>query len=122
MARKGKESRETEKTQSEVTAVGGVPAIPRWVPPVLYAVVTLFLFRKFVFTGEMLFGSDTISLGYMARAFFAEALKGGTFPLWNPIILGGTPFLDSLAGGTPSTPPPSSFSSWRPSGPWAGSW
>lgn len=76
-----------------------VNRIPGWVPPVLYAVVTLFLFRKFVFSGDMLFGSDTLSLGYMARAFYAEALKGGTFPLWNPIILGGTPFLDSLAGG-----------------------
>lgn len=75
------------------------PAIPSWLPPVLYGVVTLFLFRKFIFSGDMLYGSDTISLGYMARAFFAEAMKGGVFPLWNPIILGGTPFLDSLAGG-----------------------
>ncbi|MFO8175290.1 MAG: hypothetical protein R6T96_13465 [Longimicrobiales bacterium] len=75
------------------------PPIPGWVPPVLYGVVTLFLFRKFIFSGDMLYGSDTISLGYMARAFFAEAMKGGVFPFWNPIILGGTPFLDSLAGG-----------------------
>ena len=80
------------------TRARGLP-VPGWVPPVLYGVVTLFLFRKFVFSGDMLYGSDTISLGYMARAFFAEALRGGVFPLWNPIILGGTPFLDSLAGG-----------------------
>ena len=73
--------------------------IPGWLPPLIYGVVTLLLFRKFVFSGEMLYGSDTLSLGYMARAFFAEALRGGTFPFWNPIILGGTPFLESLAGG-----------------------
>ena len=73
--------------------------VPGWLPPILYGVVTLFLFRKFVFTGQMLFSSDTLSLGYMARAFFAESLRSGIFPFWNPIILGGTPFLSSLAGG-----------------------
>lgn len=84
-------------TEKEIRPPG--PTIPGWLPPVLYGVVTLFLFRKFVFSGDMLYGSDTISLGYMARAFFAEALRTGVFPLWNPVILGGTPFLDSLAGG-----------------------
>lgn len=80
-------------------------AIPGWLPPVLYAVVTLVLFRAFVFSGDMLYGSDTEGLGYMARAFYAEALKSGDFPLWNPIILGGTPFLESLAGGDSLYPP-----------------
>jgi hypothetical protein len=73
--------------------------IPRWVAPVLYAVVTLVLFRKFVFSGDMLFGSDTLSLGYVARAFYASAVERTGFPFWNPVILGGTPFIDSLAGG-----------------------
>lgn len=72
---------------------------PTWFPAVLYGAVTLLLFRKFVFSGQMLYGQDTLSLGFAARAFFAQALKGGGFPLWNPLILGGTPFLDSLAGG-----------------------
>ncbi|MBT8397448.1 MAG: hypothetical protein KJN92_10800, partial [Gemmatimonadetes bacterium] len=72
---------------------------PKWLPPVLYGAVTLLLFRRFVFSGEMLLGQDTLSLGLVARDFFAQALKSGVFPLWNPVILGGTPFLDSLAGG-----------------------
>jgi hypothetical protein len=72
---------------------------PRWLPAVVYGAVTLLLFRKFVFSGQMLLGQDTLSLGFMARDFFAQALRQGTFPFWNPIILGGTPFLDSLAGG-----------------------
>jgi hypothetical protein len=75
------------------------PPIPPWLPPVVYGAVTLLLFRSFVFSGDMLLGQDTLSLGYMAREFFAQALRQGTFPLWNPVILGGTPFLDSLAGG-----------------------
>ncbi len=76
-----------------------VAAFPPWLPPVVYAAVTLLLFRKFVFSGQMLLGQDTLALGFMARDFFAQALRQWVFPLWNPIILGGAPFLDSLAGG-----------------------
>lgn len=97
------ESKTTEKTATATQRQD--VAIPRWFPPVLYAVVTLFLFRKFVFSDAMLLGFDTQGLGYMARAFYADALKSGTFPLWNPIILGGTPFLESLAGGDSLYPP-----------------
>lgn len=79
--------------------------IPGWVPPILYGIVTLFLFREFVFSRDMLYGSDTLALGYMAREFYANAVSGGGFPLWNPIILGGTPFLESLAGGDSLYPP-----------------
>ena len=79
--------------------------IPRWVPLVLYGVVTLFLFREFVFSRDMLYGSDTLALGYMVREFYANAVAGGSFPLWNPIILGGTPFVESLAGGDSLYPP-----------------
>ena len=74
--------------------------LPLWLPAVLYAAVTTLLFRKFVFSDAMLFGADTNALGYAARAFYADAVTGGgVFPLWNPHILGGTPFLESLAGG-----------------------
>ena len=75
------------------------PAVPLWLPLVLYAVLTLFVFRSFVFSDAMLYGNDTLGLGYMARKFYADALSSGIFPRWNPLILGGTPFLESLAGG-----------------------
>ncbi|GMR13335.1 MAG: hypothetical protein BMS9Abin29_1540 [Gemmatimonadota bacterium] len=104
MARGGKKGREGAAS-SVVHAPPAGAEIPRWVPSVLYGVVTLFLFRSFVFSDEMLVGTDTLSLGYMAREFYANALKQGTFPLWNPIILGGTPFLESLAGGDSLYPP-----------------
>ncbi len=71
----------------------------RWLVPAIYAAVTLLLFRRFVFSDAMLFGSDTLGLGYIARDFFAGALKSTGFPFWNPYILGGTPFVESLAGG-----------------------
>ena len=112
MARGGKKGREgaaspvAHESAPEVTAGATAgPEIPRWLPPVLYGVVTLFLFRSFVFSDAMLVGQDTLSLGYMARDFYANALKQGVLPLWNPIILGGTPFLESLAGGDSLYPP-----------------
>ena len=73
---------------------------PGWLAPVLCGLATLWLFREFVFSGAMLYGSDTLSLGYMAREFYANAVtEHGVFPRWNPLLLGGTPFLESLAGG-----------------------
>lgn len=79
--------------------------LPSWLPPVLFGVLTLVLFRDFVFSGDMLFGVDTDAMGYMARAFYAEELARGNFPGWNPLLLGGTPFLESLAGGDSLYPP-----------------
>ncbi len=102
-----KKKRATQKRQQveSTPASTQVLDVPSWVPAVLYGVVTLFLFRGFVFSRDMLFGSDTLALGYMAREFYANAVSGGGFPLWNPIILGGTPFVESLAGGDSLYPP-----------------
>jgi hypothetical protein len=85
---------------------GGAPGISLWVPATLFVVLTLVLFREFVFSDRMLFGNDTLGLGYVARAFYAQALKElGTFPRWAPQILGGTPFLEALSGGDSLYPP-----------------
>ncbi len=62
------------------------------------ALLTVVLFRRFVFSDLMLFGTDTIPTGYMARKVYAEFLAGGSIPLWNPYILGGLPFIDALHG------------------------
>ena len=79
--------------------VSGPPRIPVWLPAVLFGALTLLVFRAFVFSHGMLLGSDTLNGGYTARAFYAEQLRRGTFPLWAPDILGGTPFLEALSGG-----------------------
>ncbi len=104
MARKRKQARKPQRVEPQPVPAGGVK-IPGWVPPVLFGAVTLFLFREFVFSRDMLYGSDTMALGYMAREFYANAVAGGSFPLWNPVILGGTPFVESLAGGDSLYPP-----------------
>ncbi len=85
------------------------PVGPDWLPWGLYALVTAILFREFLVSGQMLMGTDTLSLGYVARDFFARALDRGIFPLWNPLILGGTPFLESLIGGDSLYPPSLGF-------------
>lgn len=111
---KSRSSREKERKSPRVapgTGRGGEEArapldqIPRWAPPVVFALLTVILFREFIFSNRMLVGLDTFSLGYAARSFFAAALKTTGFPLWNPQILGGTPFLESLAGGDSLYPP-----------------
>ena len=104
MAKKKKASRAPKRVEATSASAHGVQ-IPPWVPAVLYGVVTIFLFREFVFSRDMLFGSDTLALGYMAREFYVNAMSGEGFPLWNPIILGGTPFVESLAGGDSLYPP-----------------
>ncbi len=104
MAKRRKATQKPERLESASASARGLQ-IPGWVPPLLYGAVTLFLFREFVFSRDMLYGSDTLALGYMAREFYANAVSGGAFPLWNPIILGGTPFVESLAGGDSLYPP-----------------
>lgn len=77
----------------------GGALIPRGVPAAVFLLATVILFGEFIFSREMLYGGDTLSLGYMARAFFAERLAAGDFPLWNPRLLGGIPFIEALAAG-----------------------
>ncbi|MCH7855837.1 MAG: hypothetical protein IIB37_03725 [Gemmatimonadetes bacterium] len=104
MAKKKRARQKPELVESGSASTGGVQ-IPSWLPPVVYGALTLFLFRAFVFSQDMLYGSDTVALGYMAREFYANVMSSGGFPLWNPIILGGTPFVESLAGGDSLYPP-----------------
>jgi hypothetical protein len=85
---------------------GGLPTIPTWAVVGLFVLLTVVLFRAFIFSDQMLFGGDTLGLGYMARAFYADAMRElGTFPRWAPMILGGTPFLEALSGGDSLYPP-----------------
>jgi hypothetical protein len=105
MAKKAK-VRASRAQRGAATAAIPETDLARWLPSVLFGALTLWVFRDFVFSDRMLLGGDTLSLGYVARAFYAQALKGPTgFPLWNPQILGGTPFLEALSGGDSLYPP-----------------
>ena len=73
--------------------------IPIWVPAALFVVAAVILFADFIFSDQMLYGADTLTLGYMGRAFLAEQLTSGDLPLWAPRLLGGVPMFESISGG-----------------------
>ena len=79
--RKGKAAAPAAPESSSETSTGsGIPAVPLWAPVVLFVLLTVVLFREFIFSDQMLFGNDTLGLGYVARDFYADALKDlGTF-------------------------------------------
>lgn len=74
---------------------------PRY--PFIYAgailVFTVVLFHKFIFSGQMLYGSDTIQAGVFFRSFMTDFFKShGSLPMWNPFIFCGMPFVDAFHG------------------------
>ncbi len=96
---------ENNRKQPGNSPVASASNLPEWTVLLVLLCVVGFLFRDFIGSNDMLYGSDTLSLGYMAREFYANLIRNGVFPLWNPFILGGTPFLESLAGGDSLYPP-----------------
>jgi hypothetical protein len=75
--------------------------IPRWVPPVVFALLTLLVFRRYFLSepGSMLMGQDTIAAGVMFRKFFVEHIRAlGRLPLWNPYLFGGVPTIEAGSG------------------------
>ncbi|MCI0432454.1 MAG: hypothetical protein L0271_02220 [Gemmatimonadetes bacterium] len=83
----------------DVAQAGKASDIPRWLVPVAYLLVTIVLFREFVFQGASLLGTDTYALSYFARDFYTSFVREtGQFPLWDPYILGGLPFVEGMHG------------------------
>lgn len=68
-----------------------------WLPGGLFGLATVILFGDFIFSDRMLYGEDILSLGYMARDYFAQRVTAGDFPLWAPRLLGGVPTLESIS-------------------------
>lgn len=84
----------------------GAPAIPGWLPWTLFLGLTVFLFRAFIFSDAMLYGSDTLAAGYAIRSIYAGTLAElARIPGWQPNFLGGTPFVEALSGGDSFYPP-----------------
>ena len=66
----------------------------------LCAILALLFYREFVFApGRMLFGTDMIDQAFQLRQFGVEEIRSGRgFPLWNPFVYGGLPYLAVLPG------------------------
>jgi hypothetical protein len=69
--------------------------------PFIALFLTILLFRKFIFSDGMLFGTDTIAAGVFFRAFYADFVRTyHMLPLWDPYIFCGLPFVDAMHGET----------------------
>ncbi len=63
------------------------------------AAITVGIFAEFIFSDDMLYGTDMIPMGYMMRQVVAGYWKThGTLPLWDRYILGGIPVVDAMHG------------------------
>ena len=72
-----------------------------WAAALIYLILTAFLFNDFLFSGKMLYGSDTIPDGIYTRKYYQEYHEEfGGIPRWNPYLLGGLPFIDAMHGDT----------------------
>ncbi len=59
----------------------------------LYALLALLVFSRCLFLGQAYFDNDLLAQFGPWRAFLRNQLLEGHFPLWNPYLLGGCPFL-----------------------------
>ncbi|MFH2035299.1 MAG: hypothetical protein ABIJ45_02760 [Candidatus Zixiibacteriota bacterium] len=59
----------------------------------------IILFKDFIFSDKMLYGSDMINAGIFFRSFYVNYFHTtGTVPVWNPYIFGGMPYIDAFHG------------------------
>ncbi|HUF70493.1 MAG TPA: YfhO family protein [Longimicrobiales bacterium] len=90
---------EAGKGTGAANAIDPHAGIPAWLPPIAYAIVTALLFREVILEGALLLGTDTLALSYFARQFYTSFVTElGRFPLWNPLLFGGIPFVDGMHG------------------------
>jgi len=70
--------------------------------PIAFAVIfvaLLVLFRDFIFSHKMLYGSDTIQAGIFFRSFLVDYFKEHwSVPQWNPYIFCGMPYVEAFHG------------------------
>ncbi len=74
----------------------------RYYAPVAFVVMLLaliFLFRSFLFTDKMLYGTDMFAAGVYHRAMLVDHFNEyGEIPQWNPHVYGGMPYVDAFHG------------------------
>ncbi len=98
---KVKKDKRVEKSKTKGFSPKKEEKLWRYLPLGVLFLLTIILFSSFVFSGQMLFGSDTIEAGVMFRAFYASFVKQyHSIPQWNPYLFGGVPFVDAMAGDT----------------------
>ncbi|MFO7810004.1 MAG: hypothetical protein R6V47_01355 [Candidatus Delongbacteria bacterium] len=73
----------------------------KYIPYLIFLVITIVLFSEFLFTNRVLFSSDQLESGIFFRKFYADfVMKYGEMPLWDRFISCGLPFVDAMHGDT----------------------
>jgi hypothetical protein len=94
-----KKEKKTEKPKPKTVTSPREEKIWRYLPFAVFFVLTVILFAGFIFSGKMLYGTDTMGAGVFFRSFYADFWRTyHTMPLWEPYIHGGMPFVDAMHG------------------------
>jgi len=73
--------------------------IKTWVIVLILLALVLIFFHKVLSPSRMIYGSDQLISGYMFKVFSANYIKTHlSFPMWNPYIFGGFPFIAAFHG------------------------
>ncbi len=65
-------------------------------PVALILIWVIIFFSKILIIDASLYGSDFLYYFYPVKKFIRDCLYSGTFPLWNPYMLSGTPFITNI--------------------------
>lgn len=78
------------------------PENHRWYVPIVFIcllIALVVLFSDFIFSDQMLSGSDTLQQGYTFREFYVEHFKEyHEVPQWIPYYFGGMPYIEAFHG------------------------
>lgn len=99
MAKKKNDKRfKDESVKKPAKGAPGLEIQPGWLILGL-AILVIVLFANTLLPGHLIDGSDQLISGYMFKSFAVESMRAtGEFPLWNPYIFGGLPYLDAMHG------------------------
>ncbi len=96
-----KDKKKLKPTKASKPSFWEAEKFKKYFPVILFMVLALILFSQFVFSNQMLFGTDTIEAGVMFRSFYANFVKQyHQIPMWEPYLFGGMPFVDAMHGDT----------------------
>lgn len=96
MAKKKKKKTTITKTETRKKQMSFFSKHPNWSTTMILFILLLIFYYQIVFEGKTLLPPDTLTaISY--RTFVNDALKQGTYPLWNPYIFSGMPSYGSLS-------------------------
>jgi len=102
MSKKSKGKKEQKKEIKAKSVIGANhDKLWKFLPLILFFVLTIILFNQFVFSGKMLFGTDALEASVMFKSFYVSFVKQfHQIPMWNPYLYGGLPYVDAMHGDT----------------------